>query len=450
MKTDNKTADSDIVKRPGKVQNRFLDSSILLRETGSSVMMRSIIILTGILVTGFIIWANFLTIDEMAIASGEIIHQGDAVKVQHLVGGRVTKVFVSNGSFVTSGQTLLRLDPVISQLELESIQGRRDLLRGSKLRLDALIAGKQPDFEQIDNRVIRKTQRQLYESIVKSISLEKKVLGSQLEQVAAEIKLLENSRGRLKKTLALVKEELDIRRRLRTKGLNTKVTILQLEKEYNDALHNYKQIPENLTKQSERRKELSSSLKNIDAKAMERFSRELSEVNSELVAIEKRISVYNSNIKALEIKAPVDGYVHDIRLQSPGEIAKPGDLVLLLIPTEKPLVAKVRISARDIGHIKKGQQATLRLTTYDSRRYGVLKGQIAELSPSVFIPQDSGEPYYEGIINLEKNYIGKHGSRLRLFSGMSLTADIKTGAKTLIEYLLKPIYVSTEASFHER
>lgn len=451
MKTKKNISESkSAVKYPEKIQNRYLDKSILLSETGSSATIKKVVLLIGIILTGFIVWANFLRIDEVASTTGEILHQGDVIKIQHLVGGRVKEVFVQNGAFVEEGQTLITLDPVLSRLELESIHVRKQLLDATKIRLMALLSGKQPDFSPISDLVVKNEQIQLYVHNLKSIELDRKIIINQISQVKAEILLLNTSKAKIDKTVALIKEELDIRNRLEAKGLNTRIALLQLEKEYNDALYSSKTIPASIDKLSGREAELKTILENVTTNFMEEYSKELTEVESEIMMIDTQIRIFDSNIGALAIKAPVEGYVHDIQLQSPGEVARAGDILLTLVPTEKPLIAKVKIASKDIGHIKVGQNTIIRVTTYDSRRYGVLKGEVVKVSPSAFIPKDKSEPYYEGIIHLEKNYIGTEQVQMRLFSGMTLTADIKTGSKTLIEYLLKPIYASTKLSFHER
>ncbi len=256
--------------------------------------------------------------------------------------------------------------------------------------------------------------------------------------------------AKLRASVKLIKEELDIALKLKAKGHSARAAILAIEKEYTEASYNLKQVPVEIKKQGERLEELHYTLASITDKAMETFSRELSEVDSEIAMIERKISIYDSNIDTFDIKAPVEGYVHDIHLQSPGEVAIPEDILLTLIPTDKPLIARVKISTRDIGHIKIGQPATLRIATYDSRRHGVLHGKVLELSPTALIPKEKREPYYEGIIELDKAYVGNVPGQMKLFSGMTLTADIRTGSKSLFEYLLKPIYLAAQSSFKER
>jgi len=213
-KTENKSHSSE-ARFPGKIQNRHLDRSILLRETGSAMGTKQVIFSVLTLLIIFLIWANFLQINETATTEGELFHAGEAVKVQHLVGGRVLEVMVQNGTLVQQGEPLIRLDPVISVFEQESIRDRLLQLRASSIRLNALLAGNDPDLSAIKDQELLLAERTLYEQTVKI---------NQIEQQ-------KNSRVKLEKSVELVKEELDIRTKLKSKGLNSRVTLLQLEKE---------------------------------------------------------------------------------------------------------------------------------------------------------------------------------------------------------------------------
>lgn len=450
MKKAGKTTGNSEAQFPGKIQNRHLDRSILLRETGSGVHTKRVILFVlGILVT-FLVWANFLHINETATTEGELFHAGEAVKVQHLVGGRVLEVMVQNGSLVQKGETLIRLDPVISLYELESIRDRVQQLSAAEIRLKALLDGVDPNLSMLQDKELLRAERTLFEQTVKKNRLEQEMLKNQIEQLATEIEQQKNSKVKLAKTVELVKEELDIRTKLKSKGLNSRVTLLQLEKEYNEALYSLKQVPNTLQNLREKQKELQNIIANKTTQAKQQYAKELTETRTELMTLENKVKSFDSTIDALEIKAPASGYVHDLQLHFPGEVAGAGDILLTLIPTDQPLVAKVKISSKDIGHVKVAQQARIRLTTYDSRRYGVLAGKVVSISPSALIPSDQSAPYYEGIVELDPQYQEANRSEITLFSGMTLSADIKTGTKSLIEYLLKPIYTSTQTSFHER
>jgi HlyD family type I secretion membrane fusion protein len=434
---------------PGKPQNRYIDRSILLKEAGSSVVLKKIAMAIALILLVFVVWANYLELDEVAFTTGEMVHEGDEVKLRHMVGGTVTQILVQNSAIVKKGQQLIRLDPDISQLELESIEVEKIVSEAERIRLEALISGETPNFSSVKDPLVRETQAKVYGHIRKALEAEELVIRSQMKQLDNEIVLLRQSQSSLKRTVDLVQEELTIRRKLEKKGLNTRITLLQLEKEHNDAMTRLQQVPTSIAKLVERKAELTTTLANLEAKALNKWMNELAEVNTRLLALEKKISISSSGIEDLDVKAPVDGIVQNINIHSAGEIVQPGEVLLSLIPIERPLVAKVKISSKDIGHVQIGQEAVLRITTYDPRRYGVVKGELTNISPSAFVPENR-EPYYEGIIKLDNNSIEAGGKTFQIFSGMTLTADIKTGTKTLLGYLLKPIHMAKTMAFKER
>ena len=120
-----------------------------------------------------------------------------------------------------------------------------------------------------------------------------------------------------------------------------------------------------------------------------------------------------------------------------------------IVPEDSRLVAVIQISSRDIGHVKVGQPVTLKFATYNYGRYGGLEGSLTEISPTTFLDR-AGNPYYRASVTVDKNYVGSDPKRYPIMSGMTLTADIKTGSKTVLEYLLKPIYASAASALRER
>jgi RND family efflux transporter MFP subunit len=149
------------------------------------------------------------------------------------------------------------------------------------------------------------------------------------------------------------------------------------------------------------------------------------------------------------IKAPAAGFVHGLRTHTVGGVIAPGQLIMEIVPKEQQLVAQVRIHPRDIGHIKSGQQATLKFDTYDYSRYGGMEAELSEISPNTFSDEKNGL-YFQGTIILSKTHISSQTGFLPITTGMTLTADIRTGEKTVMEYLLRPVFTSVQAALRER
>jgi membrane fusion protein, adhesin transport system len=132
-----------------------------------------------------------------------------------------------------------------------------------------------------------------------------------------------------------------------------------------------------------------------------------------------------------------------------GGVIPPGAIITEIVPLDKELVVEAKIQPRDVGHVRIGQPVTVKVTTYDFSRYGGITGELKDVSASTFL-DEQGEPYYKGIVELDRNYVGKDPMHNRVMPGMTVQADIKTGKKTLFSYLLKPVYSSVSTAFRER
>ncbi|MBF0352837.1 MAG: HlyD family efflux transporter periplasmic adaptor subunit [SAR324 cluster bacterium] len=175
---------------------------------------------------------------------------------------------------------------------------------------------------------------------------------------------------------------------------------------------------------------------------------ELSAVNEELFHTGENVKRIKEKLANLSIKSPVNGVVHGLKLYSPGEITGPGEVIMEIIPLNTLMIAEIQISSRDIGHVRIGQGVTLKFTTYDFSRYGGMKAELDEISPSTFLDR-TGNPYYKGIVKLPNSFLVSQETT-PILPGMTLQADIRTGEKTVMEYLLKPIFASAKKALHER
>ncbi len=149
------------------------------------------------------------------------------------------------------------------------------------------------------------------------------------------------------------------------------------------------------------------------------------------------------------ITAPVRGVVKQFKTATIGAVVAPGETLMEIVPMDDEMVVEGRILPRDIGHVKLGQEVSVKVSTYEYNRYGDLTGLVRKISASTFQDRDRG-PYYKVIVVLQRNYLGDDPGQNLIFPGMVVQADIRTGAKTLLEYLLRPVYRSLNRAFSER
>jgi len=149
------------------------------------------------------------------------------------------------------------------------------------------------------------------------------------------------------------------------------------------------------------------------------------------------------------LRAPTSGVLRGLAVHRPGTVLPPGGLIAEIMPHDAPLVADVRITPRDIGFIEVGQPVHVKVQAFDYARYGAVEGVVERVSAGTFLDEQR-QPHYRVRIALKQQHVGRDPGKAQLVPGMTVQADITTGNKTVLQYLLKPIYSAMAASFHER
>lgn len=437
--------------RRGDRQTRFLAQSVILEEGGSSGLIRGAMVTISVVICLFIIWSMVTSVDEVAVTSGEVIPSGQLQAIQHLEGGIVKDILIEEGQLVEKGQTLIRLDETAAVTELQKLEARRAGLEIRSERLRAIGTGGVPDWSKIGTRypnMIRDQQR-IYEGSLEAFFSRQETIRKQIEQRRAELELLVEREQTLMRSADIFAEELEVREKLYAEGLASKITYLDAKRSLNTARGELADLLSERERATEAIKESESRLDEIETEAREQALAELSESANELIQVEEALVEARDRVRRLEIIAPVRGIVKGLLVHTVGGIVPPGEIIAEIVPLDKELVVEAKIQPRDVGHVRIGQPVTVKVTTYDFARFGGITGELRDVSASTFL-DEQGEPYYKGIIALDRSYVGHDETQNRVMPGMTVQADIKTGKKTLFEYLLKPVYSSVSTSFRER
>ena len=160
------------------------------------------------------------------------------------------------------------------------------------------------------------------------------------------------------------------------------------------------------------------------------------------------IDKLQGRVARLEIVAPVKGVVKGLELNTVGAVVRPGETLMDIVPMDESLVIQVKIPPQHIGHIEVGQKVEVKFSSFDFSRYGVVPGKLDRISATTFTGAN-GERYYQGRILLDRNYVGQSKAN-RVLPGMTVMAEIITGRKTLLDYLLKPVHNALKTAFSER
>jgi HlyD family secretion protein/adhesin transport system membrane fusion protein len=155
-------------------------------------------------------------------------------------------------------------------------------------------------------------------------------------------------------------------------------------------------------------------------------------------------------VSRLDVRSPVRGIVKDMRTRTVGGVIQPGAVVMDIVPIGQDLIAEVRISPRDVGHIRIGQEVWAKVSAFDFARYGAVPGRLKSFSATTFQDPQDGQLYYRGIVQLARVYVGDRPEQNPLLPGMVVQADIRLGDRSVLEYLFTPIYASLSNAMRER
>ncbi len=370
-----------------------------------------LLVVVGI-VSAFIVWAYQSQVSELTRGQGKVISSGSTQIVQSLEGGIVEKLFTQEGKYVERGATLAKLDDTILQTSFQESIVERNNLMAKIARLDAESTG-------LAN--IRFPEA-LIESCPELVDSEQLLFDTRREKITI-------SQSRLNKSLDLKKEELAITRPLAESGVVSQVELLRLKTMVNDL-------------EGQIEKEKSEYLNEVVSQN--------NEYKTSLSQIQQTILAYEDKIARSSIRAPVSGIVNKVHIKTLGGVLQPGAPIVEIVPAEDTLLVEAKISPSDIAFVKLGQEATVKLTAYDYSIYGGLEGVVEQISADTFLNEEDGQSYYHILIRTGERSLKTTGQSFEILPGMIAQVDIKTGKKSILDYMLKPLLRAKVNAFTER
>ncbi len=437
--------------KPVGYYTRFLSRAILLEESGPPHAIITTVGIISLFLFGVITWAAVTTLNETSVAIGQIRPASSVQPVQHLEGGIVSQVLVDEGDTVEKGQRILTLAPTAAMSNLDRIKARHIALTLQIIRLKAFAADEKGDFSEYEKTypILVQDQRDVLVQQNKSRTAQQKVIRSQVDERQNELVLLNRQEKTEEKNLEIIAEELKMRQELTEKGLGSKIILLEVQRAHNKAEGDLIQTQSKKASIRATIAQVKGNLVALNEKMRNESLIQVDALSSERAEVSAELTQLNDRVRRLAILSPSLGIVKGLKYRTIGSVIPPGDVVAEIVPISDSLVAEVRISPRDIGHVEVGTKVLLKIDTYNYARYGSITSNLARVSASSFIDEE-GNTYFKGLVELPQNYIGTDPKSNRITSGMTVVADIQTGKKTLLQYLAKPINNALDTSFRER
>ncbi len=381
------------------------DDTLTLDSTRSS----KIIYLIGLAFLAFLGWAAIAWIDEIVRAEGEVVSSSRAQTVQNLEGGILAELRVRQGDRVEAGQVLARLQDTKFRTMVDDLQDQIDALDIRRLRLEAEIDGAFDFAVPADlaarNPTILASERALLNARQTDYASRREGAGEIMRQLQAELENLE---------------------RLYRQEIVALIEVNRGKKAASDAEIKYNEIR---------------------TQAELQVAEEYSATLQDLTSRRQEMRLAQDQLDRTVITSPMTGIVNALQITTIGGVVRPGEEILEIIPLGEELFVEARVKPEDIARVEPGQAATVKLSAYDYTIYGTLKGAVDFVSADTFEDERNprSEPFYRVTVRVDMSRLTEGQEGIEIRPGMRATAELHTGSKTVLQYLLKPLYKSREA-----
>jgi len=379
-------------------------------------------------------WLILAKVDVVVSAQGKVIPSGEIKILKPLESGVVSKIFVKESDRVKKGDILIQIDPTVTDASLSSKQDDLAVIDSDIALLEALINESNLSKDELNK--LNSSQISLYNSQKQILASTYEGNKAKLNSAKLDIKANESEVNRL--SLLLKKEE-EARARLQ------KVLDLIAKKEYEEVSKNIINLKEQKDIALYRLKESNKKLEEIieeNQKAIKTIKSNWIETSLSKEKEKRELSAQINAIlfsnKTQQIKSPVDGFVGKLLIHTEGGVVNPNDNLISIVPSDAPLIIKANVLNKDIGFLKLGQEVAVKIDTFSFQKYGLLYGNIIEISKDAIEDEKLGL-IYEIKIKPKILDIKVEGEIRQLEIGMSVIAEVKTGKRRVIELFIYPI-----------
>jgi len=423
-----------------------------LQSSSRALGWRAIAFAVSALLVAFLIWARYATFDQFAVAEGEVAPSEKVKVIQHLEGGVIAELFVTDGQLVKQNDPLVEVDLAVSGTNKDELAAKFDGLTLTRARLMAESNG-QP-LALPDDIAKRRPDQAAAETAAyhaRQVELENRLQSAQdrVNQADLAVKELLATSNATATDLGLSRKSLAMSADLLQDGLTSKMDHLEHEREEKLLEGKYNTLQASVPKAQAALAEAKRDFDDTRLKFHSDTLQDLGGVEQDLARTQELLTEAQGRASRRTIRSPVNGIVKNMRYHTIGGVIGPGDPIMEVVPADENLVIEARLNPQDVGLVQMGQPARIKVSAYDYTKFGVLDGTLTYVgADSVNDPK--GQPYFQVIVKPNRTYYGADASQWPIRPGMTASVDIRTGSKTVLEYLLKPVIRMRYDALHER
>jgi protease secretion system membrane fusion protein len=416
-----------------------------------------LIVLAG--VGGFLLWALLAPLDKGVPMNGTVAKESNRQAVQHQSGGTIQQILVRDGDLVKAGQVLVRMNPIVAQSAVEMT----DSQYLAALAVEARLAAERDGLKTIrfpaelekrrgEPRVaeMMSLQNQLLGSRQGSLRNELQAVDESISGLKIQIQGLQESRDSKKEQMKLLKEQLDSMRDLAKEGYVARNRLLELERTYAQLSGALSEDIGNIGRSQRQVAELTLRR----AQRMQDYQKEvrtqLTDVQKEAESQQARLQAQKFELSNVEVKSPADGIVVNLAVFTPGGVVPPGFKMMDIVPSNDPLVVEGQLPVNLVDRVHPGLKTDLIFSAFNANRTPHIEGEVEQVAADRTVDERTGMPYYKVRVKVTPKgakMVAEH--KLAIRPGMPVELFVKTGERTMMNYLLKPVMDRARSSLSE-
>ncbi|MFL9609326.1 HlyD family type I secretion periplasmic adaptor subunit [Methylobacillus sp. Pita2] len=415
--------------------------SWLRKQWTAMTPSRAFVLVSVLAVVALVAWAALARVDLIVRTVGRVVPAGKAQIVQHLEGGIVRTILVQEGEVVKAGQPLIELSDIKARSDLGQERTKRDALRGREARLLAEARGKNSiEFPaDLHDAEVKQVEAAALQARVSSVNEESRVLRDQSAQRRGEIAEIETRRRNLVSEIELARQQHRLIEGLNKNGAASKMELLDAESRLQRMESQLREAEAALPRLKAAQAEIESKIGELWARFRADATAQLTDVRAEL---QRSTLEFETNVDRLDrniVRAPMAGFVNRMMLSTVGGVIRPGEPLLEITPEDEHIVVETRSRPDDRANLRNGLPARVRIGAFDYATYGALPGKVTEVSADTLFDEREGYYYRVRVDVGSISEIKLAKSAGPISPGMSVTADIVVGKRTVLSYLLSPM-----------
>ena len=448
----------------------FIDdksAALLLSTPKSARILLWVIILFFILAT---FWASFAKLDKVTTGSAKVIPSSQLQVVQNLEGGIVKQVLIKEGQSVEKGQKLLLIDDTLFQSNYREKSQDLASLKADSIRLRQIIKNitirsSQPnwtervqlqsgallfdsDFAALHPKLVLQ-QKNEYHDVMSNLQNQLNLTAQQVKQKQQELNETKSRINSLASNYKITQREYNMTKPLAEEGVVPEIELLKLQRSMNDSRRDLTSARMKLPVTESEIQETVYKYINIASDFRAKTQQELSDVSNKLSSMSEIQIGLEDKVSRTVVTSPVKGTIQKVYVNTIRGVIQPGMDLIEIVPTEDTLLIETKIAPQDIGFLYPGLKAIIKFTAYDFTNYGGLTGTLETISADT-IQDEEGNSFYQVRIRTDQSDLkDSNGDTLPIIPGMTASADIITGKRTVLDYLLKPVLKAKQTALRE-